>query len=108
MGILVLVEKAIQGVSLSQQVEPRLRDAKYERLPSQLAKPQYAAGSCVGAVVPGALVERGNLCVLAEPCLLTGSRPPLKRDYQCLRRIRKEVSNGIADAVQRLDFLQHQ
>ena len=106
--VFFLVEKTVQRIALPQEVEPHLRDTQYERLPSQLTEPQYAAGSRVGAIVPGTLVERGDLCILAEPCLPTGSRPPLKRDDLRLRCVWEEGGDGIADAVQRLDFLQYQ
>ena len=99
-GILVLVEKAVQRIALPQEVEPRLRDTQYERLPSQLTETQHIARGGIRAIILPALVKGCDLFVLAETGFLAGSCPPLQGDDQRFRRIRKAGSNSVTDTVQ--------
>lgn len=100
MIVLLLMEKAVQRIALSQEVEPGLRDAQHERLSSQLPETQHIARGGEGTVVLPALVKGCDLFVLAETGFLAGSCPPLQGDDQRFRRIRKAGSNSVTDTVQ--------
>ena len=99
-GILDLLEKAIQRIALPQQVKPCLGDTQHERLTCQLPETQHIARGGIRAIILPALVKGCDLFVLAETGFLAGSCPPLQGDDQRFRRIRKEGSNSVTDTVQ--------
>lgn len=78
MIVLLLMEKAVQRIALSQEVEPGLRDAQHERLSSQLPETQHIARGGEGTVVLPALVKDVTCLFLQKPAFWLAAVHPCK------------------------------